>query len=130
MRINQDLAEADTAGMRVFFNDIPLTRPVWNGRFFKNRAIRLRAEGEALTVTQWEVRFTDNDGKIRTETHAGSELQLTIPDNCKLLTVNAIAEHTTDLEQLPSTAVKKIWRDGRIYIERGGKTYDIMGCEQ
>ena len=130
MRINQDLAEADTAGMRVFFNDIPLTRPVWNGRFFKNRAIRLRAEGEALTVTQWEVRFTDNDGKIRTEKHAGSELQLTIPDNCKLLTVNAIAEHATGFEQLPSTAVKKIWRDGRIYIVRGGKTYDIMGREQ
>ena len=126
MRINLDLSSADTVGLIMHFNGVELTHPTWNGRFFPNRAITLEAAGRS--VNSWIVRITDNAGKVTTNTHHTATLHIQIPSDCKLLTINAIVAPATDDIHVPAPPrARKIWRDGRLYIEYGNKTYDLLG---
>lgn len=132
MTINASLQEQDTLGMRLTFNGIGVTRPVWDGRFYRNRQITLSAEaGEGKTVTGWDLRYTDEYGKLHQNQMQGSTASFTIPSDCKALAVNAIVERATSLEAVelsePGPEARKFFLDGKIYIERAGKIYDVLG---
>lgn len=135
MLINQDPQLTDTTGLRVIFNDVELTRPVWDGLFYQGREIRLSAESTAAhtVVRGWEVKYTDEWGKIKAETKPGASITLTIPEGSRKLIVNALTGTGTSLDQIdtaeqerPADAHKFI-HEGHLYIERDGKIYDILG---
>jgi len=132
MKINKETA--DTASLHVTFNGVALTRPVWDGKFYRNRQIQLSAayDDALTTVRGWDVKYTDNTGKIKAETKTGDNVTLTIPDNCKLLSVTVLSNHASsldyiDLSEEPQEDAHKFYQDGRILIERGGVIYDVMG---
>lgn len=130
MTINHGAAAADTAGISICFNGVALTRPVWDGLFYKNRPIRLTAEADNGNVTfAWEIKRTNQSGQISTETLRGPEVVLSIPADCRSVAVSLLTDRTSalDFTETDAPQTTKTLHDGRLYIHRSGTTYDVMG---
>jgi len=134
MLINDELTSADTAGLHVSFNDVRLTRPVWNGTFYQSHTVRLSGSTDVAgeTVSGWVIKYKDSTGKISVSRSNGAALTINIPSDCKQLTVNAVVQHGTDLDYVDLTEqdkadTHKFMLDGRLYIEREGIIYDVVG---
>ena len=119
MTVNQDLEDA--SALDVTFNGVPLTKGVFNGKFFADRSITLEGEApEGQVISGTDTRQID-----------GERCALLMPQ-CTNLAINAILRKSTGIDTLS----KPSWtwqRDGDRLILSGVpvgtqvKLYDLKG---
>jgi hypothetical protein len=132
LTVNKDVASEALADVTVSICDIPLTQPVFDGKFFAGREVVLRATGGAQPVKGWQLVQVNDDGSQSERVVDGEHYAFTMP-SCRSLTVNALFEtsgvHTLTTTHQPSDAWYTL--DGRrlnsrpqqrgIYVHAGRK---------
>lgn len=129
MTVNQDLEDA--SALDVTFNGVPLTKGVFNGKFFADRSITLEGQApEGQVISGWTI-VTKSSSGIDTRQIDGERCALLMPQ-CTNLAINAILSNSTGIDTLP----KPSWtwqRDGDRLILSGVpvgtqvKLYDLKG---
>jgi len=111
-----------TSNDSVRFNDVLLTQPSWNGRYYTNAAFTLQSD-----VAGWLITTTTSTGSTEQRIE-GRVCTYTIPTNAKSVSIVAI-NHVDDLQSIPSPSsdCQKVWYNGHIYIHHHGCTYTTMG---
>ena len=89
LTVNKDVASDKLEGVTISINDIPLTQPVFDGKYYAGRQVTLRAEGGQQPVTGWQIVQVDNNGTTSTSEVEGAQHVFTMP-SCKSLTINAL----------------------------------------
>ena len=81
----------------VTFNDVKLSKDVFNGKFFANRQINITADAPSgQVITGWRVTTTPTSGSKTSTIRSGSELAMTMPA-CKSLAIEAIVDTDTGI---------------------------------
>jgi hypothetical protein len=81
----------------VTFNDVKLSKDVFNGKFFANRQINITADAPSgQVITGWRVTTTPTSGSKTSTIRSGSELSMTMPA-CKSLAIEAIVGTDTGI---------------------------------
>lgn len=96
LTINQGLNDDDKVKIKFLFNEVPLSKGTFDGKFFLGRSITLR--GKRLSdkrVKGWKVTTTTSSG-TSTQTINSPIYTFNMP-SCKSLSINAILEITTAL---------------------------------
>lgn len=129
MTVNQDLEDA--SALDVTFNGVPLTKGVFNGKFFADRSITLEGQApEGLVIIGWTI-VTKSSSGTDTRQIDGERCALLMPQ-CTNLAINAILSKSTGIDTLS----KPSWtwqRDGDRLILSGVpvgtqvKLYDLKG---
>lgn len=129
MTVNQDLEDA--SALDVTFNGVPLTKGVFNGKFFADRSITLEGQApEGQVISGWTI-VTKSSSGIDTQQIDGERCALLMPQ-CTNLAINAILSKSTGIDTLS----KPSWtwqRDGDRLILSGVpvgtqvKLYDLKG---
>ena len=129
MTVNQDLEDA--SALDVTFNGVPLTKGVFNGKFFADRSITLEGQApEGQVISGWTI-VTKSSSGTDTRQIDGERCALLMPQ-CTNLAINAILSNSTGIDTLP----KPSWtwqRDGDRLILSGVpvgtqvKLYDLKG---
>ena len=133
LTVNKEIASEQLAGVTVSINDIPLSQPVFDGKFFAGNEVVLHAVGGVQPVKGWEIVQENSRGSKSEQVVDGEQYTFTMP-TCKSLTVNAVFEtsgiRTVTTSEQPSDAWFSM--DGRrlngrpqqrgIYIHAGRKT--------
>lgn len=129
MTVNQDLEDASALG--VTFNGVPLTKGVFNGKFFADRSITLEGQApEGQVISGWTI-VTKSSSGTDTRQIDGERCALLMPQ-CTNLAINAILSKSTGID----TMSKPSWtwqRDGDRLILSGVpvgtqvKLYDMKG---
>ena len=101
--INKDASEMPDS---VIVNDIPLSKGVFDGKFFPNRQITVTGIApEGKSIKEWEVVITNAAGSTTTEKKEGAEFSMTMP-TCKSLAIKAILGEGTGI----GNAVAYSWK--------------------
>jgi len=88
MTVNKSLTTQQLDSIQVEFNGIQLSEGVFDGKFFANRNVTLRAEAaEGMEVKGWTVRTTKSSSTTTTEVD-GAEYSFVMPQ-CTRLVINA-----------------------------------------
>lgn len=129
MTVNQDLEDA--SALDVMFNGVPLTKGVFNGKFFADRSITLEGQApEGQVISGWTI-VTKSSSGTDTWQIDGERCALLMPQ-CTNLAINAILSKSTGIDTLS----KPSWtwqRDGDRLILSGVpvgtqvKLYDLKG---
>lgn len=129
MTVNQDLEDA--SALDVTFNGVPLTKGVFNGKFFADRSITLEGQApEGQVISGWTI-VTKSSSGTDTRQIDGERCALLMPQ-CTNLAINAILRKSTGIDTLS----KPSWtwqRDGDRLILSGVpvgtqvKLYDLKG---
>lgn len=129
MTVNQDLENA--SALDVTFNGVPLTKGVFNGKFFADRSITLEGQApEGQVISGWTI-VTKSSSGTDTRQIDGERCALLMPQ-CTNLAINAILSKSTGIDTLS----KPSWtwqRDGDRLILSGVpigtqvKLYDLKG---
>lgn len=129
MSVNQDLEDA--SALDVTFNGVPLTKGVFNGKFFADRSITLEGQApEGQVISGWTI-VTKSSSGTDTRQIDGERCALLMPQ-CTNLAINAILSKSTGIDTLS----KPSWtwqRDGDRLILSGVpvgtqvKLYDLKG---
>ena len=129
MTVNQDLEDA--SALDVTFNGVPLTKGVFNGKFFADRSITLEGQApEGQVISGWTI-VTKSSSGTDTWQIDGERCALLMPQ-CTNLAINAILSKSTGIDTLS----KPSWtwqRDGDRLILSGVpvgtqvKLYDLKG---
>ena len=129
MTVNQDLEDA--SALDVTFNGVPLTKGVFNGKFFADRSITLEGQApEGQVIIGWTI-VTKSSSGTDTRQIDGERCALLMPQ-CTNLAINAILSKSTGIDTLS----KPSWtwqRDGDRLILSGVpvgtqvKLYDLKG---
>ena len=94
----------------VVFNDIPLSKDVFDGRFFANRQINITATAPSgQVISGWKVTTTPTSGSKTTKTIEGSELAMTMPA-CKSMTIEAIIGTDTGIDTISTNSRSWTWK--------------------
>ena len=97
LRINNNTGDEELAAISVSFNGVPLSKGVFDGKFFANRIVTLEATAtEGYEVTAWELLQVDNNGTVTQTTQEGATCTFTMPE-CQQLLVNAVVEDCTGI---------------------------------
>ena len=86
LTINVENSEEDLVGLT--FNDVPLTKNSFDGKFYFTRAIRLENNNAERPITGWRIAETKS-GSTTTREISGSTLSLEMPA-CSKLAITAI----------------------------------------
>lgn len=86
LTINVENGEEDLVGLT--FNDVPLTKNSFDGKFYFTRAIRLENNNDERPITGWRIAETKS-GSTTTREISGSTLSLEMPA-CSKLAITAI----------------------------------------
>ena len=129
MTVNQDLEDA--SALDVTFNGVPLTKGVFNGKFFADRSITLEGQApEGQVISGWTI-VTKSSSGTDTRQIDGERCALLMPQ-CTNLAINAVLSKSTGIDTLS----KPSWtwqRDGDRLILSGVpvgtqvKLYDLKG---
>lgn len=129
MTVNQGLEDA--SALDVTFNGVPLTKGVFNGKFFADRSITLEGQApEGQVISGWTI-VTKSSSGTDTRQIDGERCALLMPQ-CTNLAINAILSKSTGIDTLS----KPSWtwqRDGDRLILSGVpvgtqvKLYDLKG---
>lgn len=129
MTVNQDLEDA--SALDVTFNGVPLTKGIFNGKFFADRSITLEGQApEGQVISGWTI-VTKSSSGTDTRQIDGERCALLMPQ-CTNLAINAILSKSTGIDTLS----KPSWtwqRDGDRLILSGVpvgtqvKLYDLKG---
>lgn len=129
MTVNQNLEDA--SALDVTFNGVPLTKGVFNGKFFADRSITLEGQApEGQVISGWTI-VTKSSSGTDTQQIDGERCALLMPQ-CTNLAINAILSKSTGIDTLS----KPSWtwqRDGDRLILSGVpvgtqvKLYDLKG---
>lgn len=129
MTVNQDLEDA--SALDVTFNGVPLTKGVFNGKFFADRSITLEGQApEGQVISGWTIVTKSSSGTDIRQID-GERCALLMPQ-CTNLAINAILSKSTGIDTLS----KPSWtwqRDGDRLILSGVpvgtqvKLYDLKG---
>ena len=127
MNIGADNEKLQDVGIIV--NGVRLTKGRLNGKFYCGRELRLSAEpGKELKVVGWELTTTDANGTT-VHTKWGADHIFNMPD-CTSLTIDAILGSLDGIETVTvdtPASPRKVLTNGRITIQRGDTTYDVVG---
>ena len=100
--INPSVTLADFADITLTFNEVPLSKPAWEGKFFAGRDITLQSVSSgARDVTGWVVTAVGAQGSVQTTQYEGSTCSFTVP-SCSQLIINARLG-TNAIDELPAT---------------------------
>jgi hypothetical protein len=89
LTVNKDVDSDKLADVTISINDIPLTQPVFDGKYYAGRQVTLRAEGGQQPVVGWSIVQVDNNNSTSTTEIDGAQHIFTMP-SCKSLTINAL----------------------------------------
>lgn len=131
LQINTQLA--DTAGLQITFNGVPLTRAEWSGRFYRQHDIRLQAHTSTSDkrVVGWRIGRMEA-GNISWITQvSGDSCTTQISADAEGLYFEAITESATGLSNRTDGGIKanKVLENGQVIIRRNAKRYDVLGRE-
>ncbi len=129
MTVNQGLEDA--SALDVTFNGVPLTKGVFNGKFFADRSITLEGQApEGQVISGWTI-VTKSSSGTDTRQIDGERCALLMPQ-CTNLAINAILSKSTGIDTL--SKLSWTWqRDGDRLILSGVpvgtqvKLYDLKG---
>ena len=97
MTVNQDLEDA--SALDVTFNGVPLTKGVFNGKFFADRSITLEGQApEGQVISGWTI-VTKSSSGTDTRQIDGERCALLMPQ-CTNLAINAILSKSTGIDTL------------------------------
>ena len=132
LTVNKDIPSEKLAGVAVSINDIPLSQPVFDGKFFSGSEVTLHAEGGSQPVKGWQMVQVNDDGSQSERMVDGEQYAFTMP-SCRSLMVNAVFETSGIHTILASDKQDDTWYtiDGRrlngrpqqsgLYINAGRK---------
>ena len=89
LSINKD-SNSDAAEAGVVFNNVPLSRNTFDGKFFAGRKVTLEGiapEGKA--IAGWSVKTVSTSGTVSNKTVDGSRYEFDMPE-CSSLVINAV----------------------------------------
>lgn len=92
LQINTDLTEAELADMEIEMNGVKLSRGVFDGKFFKDRVVKLTGK----QVSAWQVITTSSKGFTQ-KTLEGESCEFVMPEATKVM-VKAV--HYNSIEQI------------------------------
>ena len=99
-------SEADNQHAGITFNGVPLSRRLFDGKFFAGRDILLQGTpGDSLEVTGWHVQQVNSNGKTTTSDISGPMLSLTMPQ-CQRLIVTPILQAASDIGAVTAATVQ------------------------
>lgn len=102
MSINKDNT-SDAAEAQVVFNNVPLTRNIFDGKFFANRKVTLEGTApEGKVVKGWKVKTITTDGTVTDSQVDGSRYEFVMPA-CSSITINAILGESTGISNVEET---------------------------
>jgi hypothetical protein len=97
MTINKTVQDADLLG--ITFNDIPLTKGVFDGKFFAGRSITLEGHApEGQVIKGWEI-VTKSSSGTDSRQMDGERCSFVMP-TCASLTINAILGSSSGIDTL------------------------------
>lgn len=95
MTVNTSVASAED--LEVSFNSIPLTRGVFDGKFFAGRTVTLEAKApEGQVVKGWKIQTKSSSGATESQT-AGERYSFVMP-KCSSIALNAILGDATAID--------------------------------
>ena len=102
MTINKD-NNSDAAEAGVIFNNVKLTRNIFDGKFFADRKVTLEGVApEGKVVTGWNVKTISTSGTV-TETNVdGSRYEFIMPE-CSSIVINAILANASGINNIAET---------------------------
>ena len=105
MKVNSDLSAAELEGISISFNDVTLTRGVFNGKFFANRQVTLKgtSSGDRI-VSGWTIQTVSDNGTTTTEAW-GDTYTFNMPQ-CNSLVINIKTASADGIE----TIKNKTWK--------------------
>jgi hypothetical protein len=89
LTVNKELPSDKLSGVTISINDIPLSQPVFDGKFFSGREVTLDATADGQSVTGWQIVQVLHDGSQSERVVDSKRHTFTMP-SCKSLTVNAL----------------------------------------
>ncbi len=108
LMVNTMLSEEDRSAVSVSFNGVNLSKGKFDGKFFQDRAVTLKAESnDGRTVMGWNVKVTANDGPTENHYIDGDTYTFNMPDcsSCEIEVVlssgEGIAQTRTDETDIP-----------------------------
>ena len=102
MSINKDYT-SDAAEAQVVFNNVPLTRNTFDGKFFAGRKVTLEATApEGKVVKGWKVKTITTDGTVTDSQVDGSRYEFVMPA-CSSYTINAVLGESTGISNVEET---------------------------
>lgn len=113
LTVNKEVDANELTGVTVTMNDIRLSQPLFDGKFFAGRQVTLKAEGGQQPVKGWKIVCLNSDNTQTEQIVAGAEYTFTMPA-CKSLTINALFDATG----IGCTTVSET---------NGGMWYDLSG---
>ena len=95
MEVNKQLTEEEQLAVPFLFNDVPLSKGVFDGKFFAGRNITLQGIAtEEDIVTGWNVTQVSSNGAVINEHYDGNVLTLTMPTTYRLIIKAEIGQDT------------------------------------
>ena len=91
LTVNKEIASEKLTDVEISMNDIPLSQPVFDGKFFSGSEVILRAEGGEQLVKGWKMVQVDHDGSQKERVVEGEQYAFTMP-SCRSLAVNVLLE--------------------------------------
>lgn len=98
LQINKELTETELADIEVEMNGVKLTRGVFDGKFFKNRTVKLSGEG----VGAWKISVISSKGRTE-NTINGATCEFEMPEST-LVSVNAVTYNSIEQVGVSSEA--------------------------
>ena len=124
MSVNMGIDEDVSKSMNITLNNIPLTRGLWQGRWFLSRPVSLWCE----QARGWKIMYKEDNVQKEIGVN-GSSCGLTFPTSWSNVSINVVLEYTDFDNILPMPEAKKILHDDQLFIIREGKIYNLMGIE-
>ena len=118
LTVNQELTADDLAGMTVSMNNIKLSQPLFDGKFYAGKTVTLKAEG-GKEVKGWKLRRVNNDNTTQEYTIPLPVCSCAMP-SCKSLTVTALFEASGIDALAPDTETNG---DGTYYTLDGRRVH-------
>ena len=113
-------------GVRITVNDVPLSGRSFDGKFFKNRVMRLsgKCTNNSIKIVGWNVNVTGVSGAGRRIT--GDSARYIIPAGARSVEISTIVENNTDIDTGIDTVTGDENTDSRdIYTVEGIKVKDM-----
>ena len=121
-----EIASDVTGTEAVVINDIRLQKPTFNGRFFRERPLRICWEGaENSNIIGWKIKETIRRITFFTDVFE-KEFDYSIPPNCTAVTFTAI----TEPEDPKETAVESTQSHDPISVYTEGNEIIVLGLQE
>ena len=93
LTVNKEVEADQLDGVTITMNNIQLSQPLFDGKFYMGRTVTLKATGGQHPVKGWKVVQKNEDGTTTEQTVDGAQYSFSIP-SCQSLAVNALLETT------------------------------------